>query len=63
LKFQIYQFKMKTFKMGGIHPKEYKLSAGLKIKNAEIPNQVMIPLGHYLGAPSNAIVAKGDMVR
>ena len=49
--------------MGGIHPKEYKLSAGLKIKNADIPAQVMIPLGHYLGAPSNAIVSKGDVVK
>ena len=49
--------------MGGIHPKEYKLSAGLKIKNADIPAQVMIPLGHYLGAPSNAIVTKGDKVK
>jgi len=49
--------------MGGIHPKEYKLSAGLKIKNADMPTQVVIPLGHYLGAPSDAIVAKGDLVK
>jgi electron transport complex protein RnfC len=54
---------MKTFKMGGIHPKEYKLSAGKKIQNAFLPLQAIIPLGHYLGGPSLPIVAQGDVVK
>lgn len=54
---------MKTFKMGGIHPKDYKFSAGQKIQTATLPLQVIIPLGHYLGAPSIPVVAKGDRVK
>ena len=53
---------MKTFRLGGIHPPENKLSAGKKIQLANIPNQVAIPLVHYIGAPAEAIVAKGDRV-
>ncbi len=49
--------------MGGIHPKEHKLSAGKKIQNTNLPVQVIIPLGHYLGAPSTVIVSIGDIVK
>ena len=54
---------MKTFKMGGIHPKEYKFSAGMKIQSATIPQQAIIPLGHYLGGPSLPVVVAGDEVK
>ena len=54
---------MKTFKMGGIHPKEYKFSAGQKICEAALPSQAIIPLVHYLGAPAKAVVAPGDVVK
>lgn len=54
---------MKTFKMGGVHPKEYKFSAGQKIQQANLPVQAIIPLGHYLGAPSTAIVSVGDKIK
>ena len=54
---------MKTFKMGGIHPKEYKFSAGMKIQPATIPQQAIIPLGHYLGGPSLPVVVAGDEVK
>jgi electron transport complex protein RnfC len=54
---------MKTFRMGGIHPKENKLSAGKKIQIAELPKQVVIPLSHYIGSPSEAVVKKGDLVK
>jgi len=54
---------MKTFKMGGIHPKQYKLSAGMKIETAILPRQAIIPLGHYLGGPSLPIVKEGDLVK
>ncbi|MFA5046717.1 MAG: electron transport complex subunit RsxC [Paludibacter sp.] len=54
---------MRTFKMGGVHPKEYKFSAGKETKISLLPKQAIIPLGHYLGAPSNAVVAKGDLVK
>lgn len=54
---------MKTFRMGGIHPKENKFSAGKKIQIAELPKQVVIPLSHYIGTPSEAVVKKGDLVK
>ena len=54
---------MKTFSIGGIHPKENKFSAGKKIIEMTLPQQVVIPLAHYIGAPSEAIVKKGDLVK
>lgn len=54
---------MRTFKIGGIHPNENKLSAGKKAQIAKLPKQAIIPLGHYLGAPSTAVVTKGDLVK
>ena len=54
---------MKTFRIGGIHPKENKFSAGKKIQTATIPNMVAIPLAHYIGNPSEAVVKKGDLVK
>ena len=54
---------MKTFRIGGIHPKENKFSAGKKIQVAAIPKQVVIPLSHYIGAPSEAVVKRGELVK
>ncbi|NDP20575.1 MAG: electron transport complex subunit RsxC [Paludibacter sp.] len=54
---------MKTFRIGGIHPAENKFSAGKKIITANLPEQVAIPLAHYIGAPSEAVVAKGEIVK
>jgi electron transport complex protein RnfC len=54
---------MKTFRIGGIHPAENKFSAGKKIKTAALPQQAVIPLAHYIGTPSEAIVKRGDAVK
>lgn len=54
---------MKTFKIGGVHPAENKFSADQAIEVLELPKQVSIPIAQSLGAPSKAIVAKGDMVK
>ncbi len=54
---------MKTFKLGGVHPAANKLSAKAPITVAEVPDQVAIPMAQNLGAPSKAIVAKGDKVK
>lgn len=54
---------LKTFKIGGVHPPENKLSAGEKIKTLPIPAQVIIPLGQHIGAPATPIVQKGDVVK
>lgn len=54
---------MKTFKIGGVHPHDNKLSAGKKIQYVPLPKQAIVPLEQHLGAPTKAIVAKGDKVK
>jgi len=53
---------LKTFKIGGVHPEENKISAGVAIKNLALPKTAVIPLSQSLGAPSVPIVNKGDKV-
>ncbi|MFA8299380.1 MAG: electron transport complex subunit RsxC [Hyphomicrobiales bacterium] len=54
---------MKTFKIGGVHPPENKFSDKAAVEVLSLPKQVMIPLGQNLGAPSKAVVKKGDKVK
>ncbi len=54
---------MKTFRIGGVHPEENKLSADQPIKVAAIPEVAVFPLGQHIGAPAKAVVAKGDKVK
>ncbi len=54
---------LKTFRIGGIHPPENKLSVGQAIRKIELPAKVVIPLSQHLGAPAKVIVAKGDEVK
>ncbi len=54
---------LKTFKIGGVHPPENKLSAGLPIEAAELPKRAFIHLGQHLGAPAKPVVQKGDKVK
>ena len=54
---------MKTFRIGGVHPEENKLSADQPIKVAALPEVAVFPLGQHIGAPAKAVVAKGDKVK
>ena len=54
---------LKTFKVGGVHPPENKISAGKKIEQLPIPKTVFIPVAQHIGAPSTAVVNKGDVVK
>lgn len=54
---------MKTFALGGVHPPEHKITADKAIEVLSLPAVVNIPLGQALGAPSKAIVTKGDTVK
>lgn len=54
---------LKTFKKGGVHPPENKLSANVPINPLGIPQQVSISLSQNLGAPSVPVVNKGDKVK
>ncbi len=54
---------MKTFKIGGVHPKENKLSSHKAIAVLPLPKIAYIPLSQHLGAPSVPVVDKGAKVR
>ncbi|MEA3477293.1 MAG: RnfABCDGE type electron transport complex subunit C, partial [Bacteroidota bacterium] len=54
---------LKTFKLGGVHPPENKLSADQPIQVLEPPQQAFIPLNQNLGAPAKPLIAKGDTIK
>lgn len=54
---------LKTFKIGGIHPRENKLSKEAAIEVFEIPEKVTIPVSQHIGAPATPAVKKGDKVK
>lgn len=54
---------MKTFPIGGIHPPENKITAGIGILYLPIPESVTIPVSQHIGAPAVTIVNKGDYVK
>jgi len=52
-----------TFKIGGIHPNDKKISASCKIETLPVPGKVYVSMAQHLGAPANPIVAPGDEVK
>ena len=54
---------LKTFSIGGIHPHDHKLAARSPLKILAPEGIVSIFLGQHIGAPAEAIVAKGDKVK
>ncbi len=54
---------MKTFKIGGVHPEENKLSADKAIEVLPLPAKVYVPVSQSLGAPSKVVVEKGALVK
>ena len=45
-----------TFKLGGVHPAENKLSAESATQVAELPKQAIFPLSQHIGAPAKPVV-------
>ncbi|MBR3758236.1 MAG: electron transport complex subunit RsxC [Bacteroidaceae bacterium] len=54
---------VKTFRIGGVHPAENKLSAASAIEVLGLPKQAVFPLSQHIGAPAVPCVAKGDVVK
>lgn len=54
---------MRTFRIGGIHPKDNKLTADKPTMVAELPRQAIFPLSQHIGAPAKPLVKKGDRVK
>ncbi len=55
--------KLRTFRIGGIHPEENKITAEVATQVAPLPKQAVFPLGQHIGAPAKPVVAKGDKVK
>lgn len=53
----------KSFRIGGIHPEENKLTAESATVVAELPKQAVFPLSQHIGAPAKPVVKKGDRVK
>ncbi len=54
---------MKTFSIGGVHPKDNKISANAEIEDFQIPKVAYISMSQHLGAPAEPIVSAGDKVK
>ena len=55
--------KIKTFRIGGIHPDENKLSNDAVTQPAPLPKQAVFPMSQHIGAPAKPVVKKGDKVK
>lgn len=54
---------MKTFRMGGVHPEENKISNDAAIEVMPVGKQVVVLMNQHLGAPATPVVQKGDKVK
>lgn len=55
--------RVKTFKLGGVHPPEGKLSAKKAIERLPIPTEVVLMVSQHIGAPAQVVVEKGQEVK
>ena len=55
--------KSRTFRIGGIHPAEHKLTHEVETQVAPLPKQAIFPLSQHIGAPAKPVVQKGDKVK
>ena len=54
---------MKTFRMGGVHPEENKISNDAAIEVMPVGKQMVVLMNQHLGAPATPVVQKGDKVK
>ena len=54
---------MKTFRMGGVHPEENKISNDAAIEVMPVGKQMVVLMNQHLGAPATPVVQKGDKVQ
>lgn len=54
---------IRTFRIGGIHPDENKITAEVATQVAPLPKQAYFPLSQHIGAPAKPVVQRGDKVK
>ena len=55
--------KLKTFRIGGIHPDDNKISSEAAVEMLPLPAVGYISMAQHLGAPAKPVVAVGDSVK
>ena len=55
--------KVRTFRIGGVHPEENKLSNDAATQPAPLPKVAVFSLSQHIGAPAKPIVKEGDKVK
>lgn len=55
--------KLRTFRIGGIHPEENKLTNEVATIVAPLPKQAIFMLSQHIGAPAKPVVKRGDKVK
>lgn len=53
----------KTFRIGGVHPHDNKLTSEIQTTLAPLPTQAVFMLSQHIGAPAKPVVQKGDKVK
>lgn len=53
----------KTFKIGGIHPDDSKISSNAAVEQMPVGAEVCISMAQHLGAPATPVVSVGDKVK
>src|SRR5574344_1717507 len=55
--------KLHTFRIGGVHPEENKITAENPTRVAQLPSVAVFPLSQHIGAPAKPVVQRGDQVK
>lgn len=63
MKNRAFHKELKTFRLGGVHPQDNKLSATVPLAQLPLPKQVTIPIIQHIGAPAKVVVQRGDTVK
>ncbi len=63
MKNRAFDKELKTFRLGGVHPQDNKLSASAPLAQLPLPKQVTIPIIQHIGAPAKVVVQRGDTVK
>lgn len=54
---------LNTFRIGGVHPHDSKLSRDCSVEVLPLPEKVWVSMAQHLGAPARPLVAVGDRVK
>ncbi len=54
---------LQTFRAGGIHPPENKITSTQAVEALPVPAQLFVPVSQHIGKPAEPVVEKGSVVK